>query len=141
MIPEIAWTLLDDKPLFFRTSTNDAILCRWNGILMTKTYALIIQSMTWNKTFPSDSVKQAAWKEFTKLYGLGVFLGADWDDYISNNDFNSHHTFLITQMCKEQHDFLNKLSVKYTPQQALSWFMSARTVTINAPTMKHEPAF
>lgn len=129
MISELSWSLLDPKPLMVYNKKFDAHICCWNGVLMTRTYALIVVAYQWNNIMPSQAISHAAWKEFVKLYSLGVFGDVDWDHYIEQTQYNTHHTYLIRQLNADNANFVN-LKKQYTAPQALSWFMNTRQIVI-----------
>ena len=131
MISELSWSMLDSRPVFARDERFDAHICFWNGIMMTRTYALIIVGSNWNNVFPTMSVKRAAWAEFVKLYGLGVFRDKDWDGYFDSARFDQHHLFLEKQINSENTQFLKSLKTKYSSKEALSWFMNSRELVLS----------
>jgi len=133
MISEISWSMLDPRPVFAYNNRFDTHLCFWNGVIMTRTYALILVGLTWSNIPPTMSVKTAAWNEFIKLYGLGVFGDKDWSGYIDNARLDQHHTFLVSQINSGNPQFLSSLKTKYSAQQAFMWFMNSRELVLAEP--------
>lgn len=130
MTSELSWSLLDPKPVLVYNKQYGANICCWNGIMMTRTYALIVVANQWNNIMPIASVSYAAWQEFTRLYSLGVFAPADWDNYMSTAQFNRHHLYLEKQLTANNPEFLMSLKKQYTAPQAIGWFLNSRQLTI-----------
>lgn len=115
-----AWSLIDKKPVSVYSTKYDAHLVYWNGIAMTRTYALLIISTEWMKMYHTASVKEAAWKEYNRLYRLGAFGHYDWDATISRVSFHSFIGYLTNQITKND-TMIDELLLLYTPQDALMW--------------------
>lgn len=113
-----SWSLLDPKPVCyydFHTSTHLAV---WNGIYMTRNQALMLASEKFMHIWPTPTMKERAWKEFTTAYYAGAFGHRDWDGILSRIDTASgHYNFL--QKCLAEH--LKKMP-SHDGKTVLSWF-------------------
>lgn len=123
MRSECSWSLLSDRPVIFYDEHYDAHLCYWNGVGMTKTYALLIVSSGFFNMHPNDSQKMHAWNEYERVYRAGAFHTKDWDTLLEwTAPASAMHGYLQSLITKNDQYFLKNLRDKYTPQQALGWF-------------------
>lgn len=125
MRTELAWSLIDQKPVFLYDPEYDAHLVFWNGVAMTRSYALLIYSKVWCEIYPSPSQKHAAWNEYLKIYRSGGFKTKTWD-VIVRYDHDVMTNRFISFLTKNDPKFLIKLKEKYTAKEALSWFLPSR---------------
>lgn len=139
MRSEVSWSYLSPRPMFFKNEEYDAHICFWNGIAMTRSYALIITGLVWNNIYPSQSMRTVAWDEFVKVYSLGVFEDYKWDNYVSTFK-PSHHNYLMQLIGKNNPKILTDLAANYSPQTAFSWFLSDKEFILTKRE-QHEPTF
>ncbi len=126
MRSEAAWSYLDARPVHLYDPKFDAHLTYWNGVAMTKTYALIIYSLVWLKTNPTITMKKFAWEEYNRIYRSGGFNTREWDSILNNIYNYNFHNHLIQFILKKDSKFFNRLSEQYTAKQALEWFYPSK---------------
>ena len=129
MRSEASWSLLDPRPVCFYDQEYDAHLVYWNGVLMTRTYAVMIYSNLWLNMYATRSMKKSAWEEYNRVYRSGGFRTREWDSIVDSFDENNFHNQLINFINKgKKHSdlFLNRLRSQYTAQEALSWFFPGK---------------
>lgn len=134
MRSEISWSYISDRPVFVYDTHYDAHLCYWNGVAMTRAYALIIIGSAFFGIFPSASQRAAAWKDYLRVYKSGAFATREWDDIVHGNNYNFEYNFhqrLMNWITKSNSKFFVELRNKYTPQQALSWLKSSSELVAN----------
>lgn len=126
MRTELAWSLIDQKPVFLYDPEYDAHLVFWNGVAMTRSYALLIYSKVWCEIYPSPSQKSTAWREYIQVYRSGAFKTKAWDNLILNYHPDVMINQFISFLVMNDPKFLIKLKEKYTAKEALSWFLPSR---------------
>lgn len=126
MRSEAAWSYLDPKPICLYDPKYDAHLAYWNGIAMTRTYALMIYSTTWLQIYPTDTQRQAAFDEYNRIYRMGGFGTRAWDTQIGNRSYHGFYNYLASLICKKDSKFLTNLKEQYHAKQALGWFMPGK---------------
>ena len=129
MRSETAWSYLDPKPVCLYDPKFDAHLVYWNGIGMTRSYALIIYCIAWMNSYPPESQKQAAWIEYNRIYRLGGFQTRAWDRIIDSYDHSNFHSALTSYISKKNPKFLYDLKDKFTAKEAFEWFMPSKELT------------
>jgi len=128
MRSELAWSLIDPKPVFLYDPKYDAHITIWNGVAMTRTYALMIYSVFWCNIYPSPSQKKAAWDEYIRIYRSGGFKTRDWDNIINDIQPEQLHNRLSAMMVIKDPMFLMRLKNKYSAKDALSWFLPSKEI-------------
>lgn len=132
MRSEAAWSYLDPKPLCVYDPKHDAHLVFWNGIVMTRSYALMIYGTAWCSIYYPESQKIAAWKEYQRIYRSGGFDHRSWDGLLERKSYHDFTNSLINFMVMKDKTFFIKLKEKYTAKEALSWFMPSKERNLNA---------
>jgi hypothetical protein len=123
MYDAAAWSLISPVPFNVYIARNDAHITYWNGVTMTQTYARMIAGTTWFNLYYDDSTKLAAFDEYNRLYRSGTFYTRKWDELLESKDHYSLLSSLTNYLVMRDKKFLNSLREKYTPQQALAWFL------------------
>lgn len=131
MRSEAAWSYLDPKPICIYDPKYDAHLVYWNGVGMTRSYALMIYSSVWMQLYFPDSAKKVAWEEFNKIYRSGAFSTRAWDHTIDSKDWSNFHNLLIKFISKKDPNFFTQLKAKYSPDQAISWFLPSKEIQVS----------
>lgn len=126
MRSDAAWSLLDPRPHFIYYPKYDAHIVYWNGIAMTKAYALMIYSSYWLKSYSTRSQKLAAAREYKKIYLAGGFGHQNWDQIIEEKLPYGMVNYLVKEICRNSPKFLIDLVDRYTAAEALNWFMTHR---------------
>ena len=84
--------------------------------------------------FFTESVKEQAWLEFNRIYRSNGFKTKDWDKIIENCNFDDFPNKLIKFLTKSNKNFLRDLREKYSPQEALSWFLPSKENVVKQST-------
>ena len=129
MRSEVAWSYLDPKPMCLYDPKYDAHLVFWNGIAMTKSYALMIYGTLWCNIYYPESQKIAAWDEYQKIYRSGGFGTRDWDSLLERKSHLDFVNTLVNFIAIKDTNFFKKLKENYTAKEALSWFMPSKELT------------
>lgn len=129
MRSEAAWSHLDPKPICLYDPRYDAHLTYWNGVATTRSIALLIYAQIWTKMFPSESQRLAAFEDFLRIYRAGGFGTRAWDKQVNSRTAYSFHTYVCGLINAKDPNFLSRLEEKYTPQEALAWFMPSKELT------------
>lgn len=130
MRSEAAWSYLDPRPICVYDPKFDAHLVYWNGVAMTRSYALMIYSINWMNFYPPESQKFAAWKEYNKIYRSGGFLTRTWDHVVDTYDHITFQPILANYLNKKDPKFLYNLKSKFTAQEAFNWFLPSKELTV-----------
>lgn len=125
MHSEAMWSNLDDRPVFVFDPAYNAHLCYWSGIAMTRSFAAIIIGQEFWGILPTRSVVEAAWQEHARLCLAGAYGDVKWHDALYNNKLNFHR---YLQRCIKSRDenLFERLTRRYTPEEALLWLLSER---------------
>lgn len=134
MRSETAWSILSPVPHNFYFEDTDSHITFWNGVAMTQTYARLIVAQIWMNMFFTESVKEQAWLEFNRIYRSNGFKTKDWDKIIENCNFDDFPNKLIKFLTKSNKNFLRDLREKYSPQEALSWFLPSKENVVKQST-------
>lgn len=116
-----AWSLLSKTPVIVYNEPHNVHLVYWNGVSMTKTYAMLIISTLWLKIWHISSIKEAAWEEYNRAYRAGAFGHREWDDILKKYSHNDMPRYFIHAINKNDEKFLFSLTETYTPAQAMEW--------------------
>ena len=130
MRSESAWSFLDSRPICIYDEKYHAHLAFWNGVGMTRTYAIIIYGMTWLNLFPSLSQREEAFAEYNRIYRSNGFGTRDWDSQLRDMNSYTFPNYLMKLICRNDISFLQELSKKYDQKTALSWFMPMNEIKI-----------
>lgn len=128
---EKAWTFLDPKPIVIYESKYDTYICYWNGVGLTRSYALMIWAEIWCSVYSGQSAKDVAFKEFEKLYKSNGFEHKNWDDSLSKHNSNSYYSFIKHLITKSDIYFFKKLKDNYSAKEVLGWFDPNKTIVKN----------
>lgn len=132
VISELSWSLIDPRPVVARYEEYDVDLCFWNGVVTTKKYGLMILLRLWSGLSPSPAMQDSAWEELRRCCGFNLHAGQLDPIHIEYETNYSYYNRVINRISKDDHKFFPVLRSKYTTQEALSWFMNARAITISA---------
>lgn len=82
-------SLLGPRPAFFQNPKFPDILCAWNGVVMTRSHALMLASeLFWNQG-PTPEMRYAADRKLLLLYQAGAFENSEsWAPLISSNTYS-----------------------------------------------------
>lgn len=133
MHSEAAWSHIAPTPVFVYDPEYDAYLCFWNGVAMTRTYALIIYSWHWLNIMPSYSQREVAMDEFSRLYRAGAFRTREWDEVVDRENWISYHT-LLSKLIDTDNTFFPTLVKQYNAKQMLEYFKYNRETIVEADT-------
>lgn len=128
MRSEVAWTYIDPKPVFLYDPKYNIHLAFWNGISMTRSYALMIYGEIWCNMYSTESQKIAAFEEYNRAYRAGAFGTRAWDNVVQDQGYTGMHKHLMHLLTKKNPKFLVDLKSKYSPQEALNWFLLSRAI-------------
>lgn len=129
MRSEVAWSYLDPKPMCLYDPKYDAHLVFWNGIAMTRSYALMIYGTIWCNIYYPDSQKFAAWEDYQRIYRSGGFGTRAWDTLLDKKFHTEMIPTLTRYIAKGDATFFAKLKEKYTAKEAMTWFMPSKELT------------
>ena len=116
----VVWSTMVNYPLCYYDSHYDAHMCAWNGVVMTRSLAMLIVTGQWMNLFPNTSQKDAVEAEYRRL----IKLGALKSDMISENDTYIEITrSLKYKLHNGSKKFFNDLLDKYSSKEAMSWFL------------------
>jgi hypothetical protein len=138
---ELAWSLLDPRPVMVHHVDYDVELCYWNGQVMTRTYALITAARIWSNMHAVETVKQAAWRQFSRCWSLGVFADYDMGEHLSEKDHTSYPAYLVYLIQKSDREFFTRLVNQYTAKQAMTWFGQPSTVYVKSSNKQNAVEF
>lgn len=130
MRSEAAWSYLDPRPICLYDPKYNAHLVYWNGVALTRTYALIIIETVWMNIYPTDHQRQVAWNEYQRIYRSGGFQTRSWDKIIDNQDYYQFYRKFIQYICAKNTKFFSNLKEQYDAKTALSWFLPGKELTI-----------
>lgn len=128
MRSESSWSFISPVPFNLYVPECDGHLTYWNGIAMTRTYALMIYGLVWMSIYPTESQKKEAWKEYIRIYKSNGFLTQAWDNILISTSYQTFHNHLIRYINSKDQDFFVKLKNKYTPNEALLWFLPSKEI-------------
>lgn len=128
MRSEAAWSYISPIPIQIYDKKFDAHLVFWNGVAMTRTYALLIYSQLWLNIYPTLSLKKAAYEEYDKIYRAGGFHTRDWDSLLGMIFDYNLQTHLIRFLNNKDSKFLTKLTEQYSSKDALNWFVPSKEI-------------
>lgn len=129
MRSEAAWSYLDPRPVCLYDPKYDAHLAFWNGVAMTRSYALMIYGTAWCNIYYPESQKKAAWDEYQTIYRSGGFGTRAWDSLLENKSHIDFHNSLTSFIVKKDSKFFQKLKERYTAKEALAWFLPSKELT------------
>lgn len=130
MRSEVAWSYLDPKPMCLYDPKYDAHLVFWNGVAMTRSYALMIYGTLWCNIYYPESQKIAVWEEYQRIYRSGGFGTRDWDTLLEGKS-HLEMTPTLTRYIAKNTKFFTILKEKYTAKESLAWFMPSKELTSN----------
>lgn len=138
MKSELMWSKLSPTPIVSYDQHTDSYLCCWNGVVMTRTYALLITSIVWFECYSTETVKMAAYNEYLKAYKSNAFQTKEWDIILQNNNHHNMVSYLTSLIVMDDREFLKNLKIQYTPQQALNWFNPSNIAHFEEDTSQQE---
>lgn len=121
------WSTMVPHPLCYYDEHYDAHMVAWNGVVMTRSYAMLLVSSIWMHMYPANSQKEAVLSEFVRLLGCGAFeyTGSTGSHY----DVMSHLKWKLINNDKNS-NYITNMRVKYSAKEAFSWFMPERERTL-----------
>jgi hypothetical protein len=122
---EAAWSILSPTPVCVRDEITDIDICFWNGVPLTKSYALLIFSSIWMNIKPSPAQIEHANDEYIRAVNTNAFGHGPKDTskiYQSFGDYKSTFSYLIYLVKGNDEKFFDKLCESYTAKDALVWF-------------------
>ena len=120
----LAWSILDPRPGLYYHPRSDAHICIWQGVMTTRTHALLLVSRAWNLTCPSNRMHQAAYDEFIRAYRCGAFgKRVNWDYSISEDPYG-YSSQIARWVIKRNPNLLTDLTSQYSIIEAMEWFRS-----------------
>jgi hypothetical protein len=120
----LAWSLIDPRPIFFYHPRSDSHLVFWQGIMMTRDYALMITGREWRLNRINLKMHRNAYAEFIRAYRLAAFGSQHWDSIIAEKNPHGYYALLQKLLLKRNPNLLTDLAKQYTVKQALEWFRS-----------------
>jgi hypothetical protein len=125
----LAWSLLDPKPIMALDLDYDAHLCFWNSHVITRTYARMIIATAWSNIFHTPAVKISAQQEMMKYISLGVFDQYPSECYSVKSYKIDSFNGIFTRVFSDK-EFLQKLKSQYDPMQAFTWTMQEPAILV-----------
>ena len=130
MYSEAAWSLIDNRPIFLYVESRDAHVCYWNGVAITRTYALLIYYTQWLNLYPTESMKMPAWCEFQRLERMNIFgNGQRWVEVMYYQTSANFH-LTLTQLISggNSNSFFDDMRQKHSASSAILWFHPDREI-------------
>jgi hypothetical protein len=119
-----AWSLIDQRPIFFYHPRSDAHLVFWQGIMMTRDYALMITGREWRLNKISLKMHRNAYAELIRAYRLEAFGHQQWDAILNEVDHRRYYGLIRRFLLSRNPNLLTDLKKQYTVKQALEWFQA-----------------
>jgi hypothetical protein len=129
MRTEQSWSYISNLPVVIRDSKTNIDICFWNGIALTRNYGRMLVGSIWCDIYYTQSVKDAAWNEFSKAYFANVFeTNNKWNMTLENVDSSNYMNYIQRKICKGNTGFFPSLKEKYSAEEAISWFEYDRII-------------
>lgn len=113
-----AWSLMDPRPVCFFDQHTGVDLAVWNGVYMTRSQALMIACEKYLNIWPTPTMKERAWKHFTRAYYANAFGHRQWDGTLNRLNHGAEHYNVLKKMLGEH---LQKMP-SYSGADVLKWF-------------------
>lgn len=120
------WSTMVNHPLCYYDPHYDAHMCAWSGVIMTRTFAMLIVSANWMNMFPNDSQKSAAEREFHRLVALGAL---NWPDDAPTY----YHVMnkLTHSLNNNPQSGFNQAKERLGAKKAMAWFLPQAEKTLD----------
>lgn len=119
-LTELAWSLLDDRPLIVEDEETSLRLCCWAGVPMDFKTGLLIYARCVINIGIGSTMAEAAAQDFEQAHALGFFD----HDIAVEYDRDSYYNGVMTLMNRRSPEIFLRLK-KYQPQDLLACFMQS----------------
>jgi len=116
-----AWSILSPTPIYCYDEETCSDIVYWQGIIMTRVYALMLIQENWAQSYSTPTMKDSAFKQFKQYYYSGAFGDVNWDRTIYNTDPTDYLSRLRKWVLKNNNNLFIELTQTYSFKEAMLW--------------------
>ena len=115
-----AWSILSPTPIYCYDEATASDIVYWQGMVMTRVYALMLIQEWWAQSYATPTMKVCAFKQFKQYYNSGAFGNVKWQS-MDNTDPTDHMTKMRKWILKQNANLFTELTQTYSFKEAMLW--------------------
>lgn len=116
-----AWSILCPTPIYCYDEATCSDIVYWQGIAMTRVYALMLVQEHWALSYATPTMKECAFKQFKQYYYSGAFGDVNWERTMNNIDHNDYLSRLRKWIVNNNPNLFIELTKNYSFKEAMMW--------------------